>query len=256
MDTKIGKNKDNKVWIIAYINSSFLSSVEHDLKKSKSFLGVNAHIPTVRILRKQFKGRYIFQEVPLLFNYGFFEIPREKFNVEFIRELKENVMAIYDWVKDPAKLLKAQPKIKILHSENGDETFEMPLPEIAEDMPYGIASAEEVARLVELGSDISIYDKYELDNVGVGSIITLKGYPFEDVPARILVIDSKKEEVKVELLLDGLVKKAIVSFDNVFYTIYSGGHDETVIKETLFGDIEQKTHSLDKLFHKNQFNEH
>lgn len=254
MEAIVG-NKRDKIWVIAYINSSHLTIVEKQLKLNPAFNGVIAHIPTVRILRKQTKGRLIYHYVPLLFNYGFFEIPKAKFNAEYLSELKKGVEAIYDWVKDPAKLLKETPSIRVVKNKMGEE-FEMPLPpDLIKDNPIGTASAKEVERLVNLGSEFSIYDKSDLSNIGVGSIVTLKGYPFEDMPAMILEIDSKNERVKVELLLDALVKRVSVTFDNVFYTIYSGGYDETLMKDSKeknIEDLKRNPHSTDKLYNKNQ----
>ena len=71
MELKISKDTS---WAIAYINRDFIDRVEIDLGKYKKYEAVKAYIPTVRILRKKFKGKDIFEHVHLLFNYGFFQI--------------------------------------------------------------------------------------------------------------------------------------------------------------------------------------
>ena len=81
------------VWVVAYISRDHIHSVESDLLE-RGFGSIRVYIPTVRILKKQFKNRNIYDYVPLLFNYGFFQIPYDKAcNVEFLKRLREEIMA-------------------------------------------------------------------------------------------------------------------------------------------------------------------
>src|SRR5882757_7780452 len=109
------KKADNNYysWVVAYIDSTFISSVEKELSKFEIYREIEAYIPTVKVLKKTFKGKQTWEEVPLLFNYGFFKIPR-KFAVhhKFLEDLKNNISCIYAWVKDPVKVVKTKPKLR------------------------------------------------------------------------------------------------------------------------------------------------
>ena len=69
--------KLDHVWVIAYINRDYVERVESDLLKH-GFGSIHVYIPTVRILKKQFKNKNIYDYIPLLFNYGFFQLPYDK----------------------------------------------------------------------------------------------------------------------------------------------------------------------------------
>lgn len=227
MELKLEKNCS---WAIAYINRDFIYRVEKDLSKSPKYKGIKAYIPTVRILRKQFKGREIFEEVPLLFNYGFFQIPNKYLETEFLRKMKEDILAIHTWVKDTKEVVNVKPSLI-----TGNE------PLVRKDIiPVAIATPGEINRLIEAHKKISIYDKNDIDSLVPGTIITLRGYPFDGMSAEVKQVNKVKQEVRVELLLEGIIKNVAVSFDNIFYTIYHGTFDESDFKETLLEDLNPK----------------
>jgi hypothetical protein len=217
-------------WAIAYINRDFIYRVEKDLSKNKSYEGIKAYIPTIRILRKQFKGRDIFEEIPLLFNYGFFQIPNSKLEVEFLRKMKEDILAIHAWVKDTKEIIRVKPSL-ITGSE----------PLVRRDIiPVALATSGEINRLVDAHKRLSIFGKDDIDNLKIGTIITLKGYPFDGMNAVVKSINIKKEEVGVELLLESIIKNVTVSFDNVFYTVYHKAFDENDFREKSLEEIALK----------------
>lgn len=231
MELKLNKSQN---WAIAYINRDFLYCVEADLKKYPEYHDVTAYIPTVRILRKQFKGRDIFEEVPLLFNYGFFNIPGDKLQVEFIQKMKERVLGIHAWVKDTKTIITTRPSLIV-----GNE------PLVREDIiPVALATSGEIAQLINMHKQLSIYDKYDVDKLKPGMLITLKGYPFEGMDAIVKNVDKKKETVEVELQLESIMKHASVSFDNIFYTVYHSVKDESM-KEKYIEDLKVKKRKHD-----------
>ena len=208
------------VWAVAYIDNEQLPRTAEYLSRYPEYENITAFIPTVKILTKTFKNKSEFEEVPLLFNYGFFKIPRQLIqNHEFFAQLKERVPVIYHWVKDVAGAFSVKP------------VFALAKPTKREYVPYAIATDEEIQRIVEEAAKTTIYSGEDLKTMIEGSFITLKGYPWEDMQAKILKIDARREEVKVELILDNLMKEVTVSFHNVFYTIYSGGHKIQPMKE-------------------------
>lgn len=206
------KSEVEKVWLIAYVNAEHIGRVNKELSK---FDGIEAYIPTIKILKKNFKNKPHFEYVPLLFNYGFFKIPKHMaYNQDFLAKLKDQISCIYGWVKDTSKMeVYARSTAK----------------EKKDNAPVGIATEQEIVELLKIQEDLTIFNSKQLETLGPGSWITLQGYPFEGVQAEIKSIDYKRK--KVEVCLDtvdtGLLSKVIVNFENVFYTIYKG-HDDSL----------------------------
>lgn len=209
-EKKIIKRNHEKVWLIAYINRSFIDNVSKELIQY-DYDDIEAYIPTVRVLRKTFKGQQLFEFVPLLFNYGFFKVPYQlACSAEHLMEMRNRITAIYAWVKDPA--------ITLLNDDPGltydNLNFLNAKPKAA------IATDKEVARMIKATDSMSIFSAEDLARFKPGQYIKLEGYPFDNMPAEIIKINHKKREVKVKLLMDAIVKEVTVSFDNVFYSIY------------------------------------
>jgi transcription antitermination factor NusG len=217
------------VWLICYIDSENIETIEKDLNKKKIYKGIEHFVPLVKILSKKFKGKNIYDHIPLLFNYGFFKVPIEKAtNKEFLSGMKSDIKGIYAWVKDGMRRDKESLYYRI---------------------PLAIATPEEIKNLIKSQLTNSIYSAEDLERVKEGQIVNLKGYPFENMDAEVLRIDFVKKEVKVSLQMGNIFKEVIVSFDNVFYSIYHGGYDETVFKEKSLDEIKERNNgSIDKLY--------
>ena len=237
---KIKKNKVESVWCIAYINSKSIHLVENDLMLKKEYKEIKPYIPNVKVLKKIFKGKNEFDHVPLLFNYGFVKIPLyQAVNPEFHIELRNNINCIYSWVKDIIKI-----KETAVRDKEGEEIlYYKPTVSVA------VATNKEIENVIKSRNKLTIYSSEDLENIKKGSIITLYGYPFDDIEAKILNINHAKEEVKVRLLTFQVQREIIVSFNNVFYTIYSGGYDEK-LKEKSLDEIQEKNKGrIDKLMY-------
>lgn len=209
-------------WLIAYIDAAHIERVQRDLAKYPEYKDITAYIPTIKLLRKSFKGKNEFEDVPLLFNYGFFKVPR-KYAIykNFLESMQQNIACIYAWVKDPAKVVETFPKIRMDgKSVYGDKYI-----------PVATATAEEVANLVKNSDNYSTHDAQDIKNLKEGDVIILHGYPFEGVKAKIVEVDVDKEEMKVEIMIfDQLRPIKVVSFDNIFFTVYhNNGYDDSVL---------------------------
>lgn len=222
-------DKIKYAWLICYIDSEQILHIEADLKKKK-YGDIEYYIPLVKILKKQFKGKNIYESIPLLFNYGFFKIPiTMATNREFLSMMRNDIRGIYAWVKDSMKKAPNSPYFNI---------------------PIAIAKPEEIRVLTLEQGNNSIYNSTDLAKVNIGDIVNLKGYPFDNIDAKILRIDFNKCEVKVSLELDDvLCKEVIVSFDNVFYSIYHGGYRDELGNNKSLDEMKEKNNgSLDKLY--------
>lgn len=222
------------VWVIAYINRDFIKIVEEELKKYK--YNIQTYIPTVRVVKKKFKQKNMFEFVPLLFNYGFFRITfSDACNPEYLMLLRNRITCISGWVKDPANQVKSSSLRIGKEAGNGIPTS-------------ALAKDEEIASLIKTSEEINIYSADELARFNKGDFITMKGYPFENMPAEILEINHSKKNIKVKLLLENLLTKEMtVSFENVFYTVYQG-HDDSLSNHQSLEEMESyKSGKVDKL---------
>ena len=205
------------LWCIAYINKTFLHTIARDLT-SFGFGDVKFNIPTVRVLKKRFKGKNFYEEVPLLFNYGFFRIPisgaRDK---DYLQRMKVAVNGIYNWLY---RTTGALPK-----------TVDVP-PILVSFIKMG-----ELAILKRIALENSIYSSDEVEGLSAGKYIILRGYPFEGMEAEVLEVHPKKQLIKVNLISGGLLNEVSVHFSNVFYSIYAGCEEPTANDNTIEGLI-------------------
>lgn len=213
------------IWVICYVKVDRLHTLSRDLYRYSKYKTIEAFIPQVKVLKKQFKGKKHYEEVPLLLNYGFFRVP-EYFipNYWFLEDMRKEVECVYNWLRDPAL---ASRKDKIHHYRFG----------IYNPSGIAIATEAEIEEIRSCQKDKSIYTAEDLKTLYPGKIITLHGYPFDDLEAEIIRIDEKRKEVEVRLLLHTSMSKVKVSFDNIFYTIYQNNYLETAMKEQSIEEI-------------------
>lgn len=232
----MGKNKpDEYVWVVAYINRDHIGRVEEDLKVV-GLSAIKVFIPTVRILKKQFKNKNIYEYVPLLFNYGFFQLPLIKAcDYAFLKYLRENVYAIHSWVSDPMRIITEKPNLRMDNKEGV--------------VNVAIARDNELADLLKMSDKLSVFSDAISDKLEVGSFLILKGYPYEGMPAEIVTINKTKKQVKVRLLLETMIAETVVNFENIFYTVYSD-YDGAPKEDSLDEISDRSKRGLDKLYAK------
>ena len=217
------------IWCIAYINRNFINHVVHELEEY-GYNEVEAYIPTVKVLKKKFKNKQEFEEIPLLFNYGFFKVPYDKAcNEEWLGMLRQRITAIYGWVKDCSDVIENRPGLKEAEEDEFVHNYLEKVPRAA------VATDKEVSEMVKSARAMNIFSQEDIDSLKKGDFIVLKGYPFDDLPAEVIRISKKRKEIKVKLLLDTAMSEVKVSFENVFYTIYSSF--DSNMKETIESEL-------------------
>lgn len=209
------KKQKKSIWVIIHVNVDNLYRIDkeidrfirrHNLEKES----ISAYVPTVRVLRKKLKGKFVFETIPLLFTYGFIQLPRKFCTPDNMIALKNQVSAIHSFVNDLS------------------------------NKRVGFATQEEIKHLYDNLIDYSVYDKHDLEILKVGKIITLHGYPFDNIAAKILKVDFDNEKVKVEILGDTLIKTSEVDFDNLIYSIYHQRTLEKGMKEEHIEDLKRR----------------
>lgn len=232
-------------WVIAYIQAEYISKVTEDLERFIEYKEVEAYIPTVKVLKKKFKGKDQFDEIPLLFNYGFFRVPR-KFATSklYLDNMQKNISCIYSWVKDPLKT----PRKNRIRPE-GTRTYS------DHNIHIATATSEEIYELLKGSFLGDIHDSTEVDRLKPGDTITLRGYPWEGIIAEVMEINKKGRDIKVKITLFGEAKQEVtVSFDNVFFTVYHNKSYDDSISSTESIDAMEQFHTLNKKLYKNAQN--
>lgn len=209
---------DYFVWVVAYINSDFLKICQAQLGKYKEYREVEPFIPTIKVLKKQFKNKEQFEDVPLLYHYGFFKIPRKyAVHYAFLEGLQKNISCIHGWVKDPLR---------------GD---------MYNSVPVGTATSEEISDLIRASINLGAHSSDDIDLIKPGDYIILKGYPWEGLECEFLGVNEKKRKVKVRMILFMENKEMEVPYDAVFFNLYrnKGYNDEVTVKQSL-DDMQEK----------------
>lgn len=224
--------KEPSRWVIAYIAPKSLLTLERDILKYPKYRTVTPYIPSIKILVKQSKGKKVFQTVPLLFNYGFFKVPKYFIpNPSFLDAMKRDFECIIGWVKNP--VIEPKPGF----SKGG----------LYNPLRIAIASDKEVKRLQREEQGQSFYTKEDVDTLYQGKIITLHTYPFEGLPAEVLEVNTTNKFVRVKLLLETTIHTIKVSFENIFFSMYQDKNMDEKMREEYIEDthLNKKTFKAD-----------
>lgn len=225
------------LWAVAYINRSFMEHITQDLEKF-GYDGVKINIPTVRVLKKRFKGKSFYEDVPLLFNYGFFRIPvSAACDRDYLQRMKVAINGIYNWLYK-----SGVERVEETHTLTSTvDDFEIERTQLVSQVLVESVRMLEIARLKRIALENSIYSSDDVEGLSAGRFIVLKGYPFDNIPAEVLSVHPKKEEVKVRLLvgneMGNVFSEATVNFSNIFYSIYADCDEPTASDNTVEGLI-------------------
>ena len=109
------------VYCIFYIEKKYCFRINEELKE-KGYKNIKAIIPMVNVLKKTHKGKMQFEEIPILFNYGFIKMPSEfAYSRPFLNKLKRNISGIRTWLKATETLHPRKKKVRIDNSEDFDD---------------------------------------------------------------------------------------------------------------------------------------
>jgi len=226
-------------WAIAYIDRDNLARFEKDLHKH-GYGDCKVIVPSVKVLKKKFKNKEYFDEVPLLFNYGFVKLPMNIVNSkDALQEFKQKIPGIYSWLYDNSK--------RDTKNEEGEVTM---VPKVY------LAKFTQIARLINVAKCYSVYDVSDIKTLKIGEVITLKGYPFDNLPAEFLGLSDAKKTVKVRISFGNITRDVLVDYSNVFYSIYTDYDEEKLLTDvTLEGIHNVSKTKVDKIYSKNYENE-
>lgn len=219
--------KEPSVWVTALISPKKMFTVERDLLKHRAkYKGIIAYIPTVKVLSKQVKNRKVYDTLPMMFNYGFFKVPKYYIpNYKFLESLKKDMECIMQWVKDPC-----------ITREQGYFTMD----KLYNPLSIAIVSVKEINSMKTHESQKTFYTDRDIDSLKPGSIVTLHIYPWEGLPAEIIAVNKEQKYISVRLLLGTSLSLMKIGFENVLYSIYRDVYTENSMSEESLDDIKSR----------------
>lgn len=201
--------KGESVWCICHVDDKLYTTIQDEIKLA-NYSNIKVYIPTISVLKKRTKGKDIYEDVPMLFSYGFIRMYKEQaFSRVFLHKLKRAIPGIHSWVKSPESMHPKKIKSRVQNAEDWDD-FSI----IATITP------KELRRFKRLSKQNKVYSKYDIAQLSIGDYIVLKGYPFEGVQATIMEINLNTEQVKVKVFPEGGEIEKWLPFENVIYSIY------------------------------------
>lgn len=171
---------------------------------------MKAIVPTISVLKKSRKGNNEYEDVPLLFNYGFIKMKSEKaFDRYYLNKLKKDIPGIMSFMKS----LDYRPKRKRLRVDNAEDFDDYSV--------VATITKEEVKKYRRMSRANKIFSVNDITRVGIGDYVVLRGYPFEGIPAIILEsnLTTKTMLVKLYPEMDGSLEIE-VPMENVLYSVY------------------------------------
>lgn len=196
-------------YCIFYLDRKYSDHINRELKE-KGYDQLKAIIPTVSILKKTAKGKMIFEDEPILFNYAFMRMPSElAYSRPFLNKVKRDISGIHTWLKDTETLHPRKKRARIDNAEDFDD-FSL----------VATCSGKDVRRFMRISRENKRFSVEDLMNVKVGDYLVLRGYPYEGIDATVLEVDHLCKRVKV-LMYPEMGRMIVwLPFDNVIYSVY------------------------------------
>lgn len=218
------------VYCICRIDAKYWQNIDRDLK-NRGYKQIKSCIPTVNILEKSKAGKDVYKEVPMLFNYGFIRMKSDKaFDRQFLNKLKRDIPGISNFMKSLENMHSKKKRLRIDNSEDFDD-FSM----------VATISRKEVKRYKTIAKRNKIFSSKDIVNTPIGSYITLKGYPFEGIDARVDEVNLNTKMVTISIFPtpENSIIVIQVPMDNVFYSIYRDYNEDILSASDREVDISQ-----------------
>lgn len=205
------------VYCIFYIERKFYRKINDELK-AKGYKKIRAIVPEVKILKKAIKGKTYYEEVPVLFNYGFMRMPVElAFSRQFLIRLRRDISGIRTFLKSTCTMFPRRKKRRIDNAEDFDD-FSM----------VATCPKKEVRRFRKIARANRRYSLEDIAKLKIGDYVTLNIYPYEGVDAVIKKVNKKDKTVTLHLYPRMGNMEVTIPIDHVLYSIYHNYDPETL----------------------------
>lgn len=200
--------KPKQVYCMCYLELKYFKTIQQELDQHG--YRAKAIIPTVRVLKKVVKTRSVYQEVPILFNYGFIKMSvKDAYCRNYLNEIKKNISGIRGWVKSPETLHPRKKKRRVDNMDIFDD-FSM----------VATTTRDEVKRFKRLSKKNHRFSGDDLA-ISIGEYIILKGYPYDGIDATVLDINYNTKTVKLLLYPENGRMELNLPFENVINNVYN-----------------------------------
>ncbi len=220
-------------YCIFYLENKYYQNINKDLKES-GYHHIRAIIPTIRFITKNSsRGKDVYQEEPLLFNYGFMKIPTSLvYNRQFLNKLKRNIPGILGWLKNTEPLhRKRGKKARVENAEDFDDFSQV-----------AIVSRKEVHRFLQISRENKRLSIEEISSIHVNDYIELRHYPYIGADAIIKDIDLENDRVKLQIYPQNSSIETWLPLDMVIYSVY-----ENYDPRKLLADQCRKAYDMDRI---------
>lgn len=204
----------NWSWMIIYIDrNKFLDT---DIEKVEKEYGIEVVVPVTRVLKGKHGGRNNYEDVPYLFNFGFLRVPKfRRYDIDYLVKLKREIPLLLGFLRDTT------------------------LP--SQGFNFAMISSREVNRIIRDAGQSSIYSEHQEENIKIGDIIKLSGYPFEGLYGVVEKINKEKQNMVISIeISNGAPLKITVPFFNIYYTMYHYDMNSTDYLENGFEEVGER----------------
>lgn len=182
----------------------------------RGYKNIKAYIPAVSVLRGSRNGKNTYENIPLLFNYGFIKMNTKKaYNRQYLRKLSREIPGIMSWVYSTETMHERKKRLRLDESEFFDD-FSM----------VATVTKDQLKYYQRIAKKNQIFNSSDIVNLRVGDYITLKGYPFDGIGAKVEEINLSTKSIKTWLYPNNGNLLVTLPFDNVLYSIYSDFNEE------------------------------
>lgn len=179
-------------------------------------------------MRKSKNKKNIYEEIPMLFNYGFVRMKTDlAFNRNFLNQLKRDIPGILSFMKSLSTMHPKRLKRRVDNAEDFDDFSKV-----------AVITKEQYRYYKRLSKQNRIFSLSDI-MPEVGDFVTLKKYPFEGLIAKIIDFNFNNHTVIVEIYPGmGSVLSLQLPFENVVYTIYEDFDESNLMTDDTRIDID------------------
>lgn len=220
-------------YCVFYLEDKYYQNINKDLKES-GYRHIRAIIPTIRFITKNSsRGKDVYQEEPLLFNYGFMKIPTSLvYNRQFLNKLKKGISGIRCWLKNTESLhRKRGNKARVDNAEDFDDFSQV-----------AIVPRKEVRRFLQISRENKRLSIEDISSIHVDDYIELRHYPYIGADAVVKEVDLKNDRVKLQIYPQSSKVETWLPLDMVVYSVY-----ENYDPRKLLADQCRKAYDMDRI---------
>lgn len=192
------------------LNKKYWTTINDDLK-SRGYKNIRVFIPTIQILKKVKSGKKYYEEVPLLFNYGFIRMRSDKiYDRPFLMKLSKSIPGILGWLRSLETMHPRKKKKRIDNVMDWDDFSKI-----------AIVPRKLIRYYKKLSKNNDVHSLNDIVKLKIGDYIELKGYPFEGLGAIVKEVNLNTQMVTIEISTGRNSIVLQLSMDQVLYSIYN-----------------------------------